>query len=372
MKKILFFIPTLGHGGAERVLVNLVNHMDQTQFDITVQTMFDVGIYKDKLAEGIQYIGGFPWYFRGNTLAYKLFSPARLYKMYIRQPYDIIVSFLEGPSARVIGGCTDENTTLISWIHVVHPSEKYVCDVFRSMEEAQRCYEKFDRTICVADTVRKNFESLFHLPTPAQVLYNVVETDVIRKRGQEPVTDLVFSSQEINLCSVAKLIKVKGYDRLIPIVARLRACNLPVHLYLIGKGEEEHALRQLAKEQGIENYVTFVGFRENPYQYVAASDLYVCSSYREGFSTAVTEALIVGTPVVSTNCSGAVELLGTQNEFGIVTENDAESLYEGIKKMLTTDGLLQHYRTMAAERGNHFSTEQTVNAVETMLKEAAK
>ena len=43
--KILFLIPTLGHGGAERVLVNLVNRMDKTKFDITVQTLFDVGIY---------------------------------------------------------------------------------------------------------------------------------------------------------------------------------------------------------------------------------------------------------------------------------------------------------------------------------------
>lgn len=60
--------------------------------------------------------------------------------------------------------------------------------------------------------------------------------------------------------------------------------------------------------------------------------MYVCSSRREGFSTAVTEALIVGTPVVSTNCSGAYELLGKNNEYGIVTENNEDALYEGIKK----------------------------------------
>ena len=47
--KILFFIPNLAHGGAERVLINLVNHMDYNEFDITVQTMFDVGIYRNKL-----------------------------------------------------------------------------------------------------------------------------------------------------------------------------------------------------------------------------------------------------------------------------------------------------------------------------------
>ena len=93
----------------------------------------------------------------------------------------------------------------------------------------------------------------------------------------------------------------------------------------------------------------------------------MCSSRREGFSTAVTEALIVGTPVVSTNCSGAYELLGDNNEYGIVTENDEDALYDGIKKMLTEENLLQHYKEQAIVRGRRFSTEKTVKAVEDML-----
>ena len=80
MKKVLFLIPSLGHGGAERVLVNLVNHMDYSKFDITVQTMFDVGIYQDKLNEKVKYKGGLKWYVPGNTFVYKLFSPKMLYK----------------------------------------------------------------------------------------------------------------------------------------------------------------------------------------------------------------------------------------------------------------------------------------------------
>ncbi|NLT14593.1 MAG: glycosyltransferase, partial [Clostridiales bacterium] len=101
-------------------------------------------------------------------------------------------------------------------------------------------------------------------------------------------------------------------------------------------------------------------------------DLYVCSSRREGFSTAVTEALIVGTPVVSTNCSGAKELLGHNDEYGIVTENDEDALYRGIKRMLTEEGLLEHYRRQAEGRGKIFSTEETVKQVERMLEEVMR
>lgn len=369
MKKVLFFIPNLAHGGAERVLVNLVNHMDLAEFDITVQTMFDVGIYKNALKDGIRYIGGLKHYFRGNTHFFKLFTPKQLYKMYIKEHYDIIVSYLEGPSARIISGCDAKDTKLVCWMHIEQHNYKYAARSFRSISEAKQCYNRFNKIICVADTVKADFTSLFETKANVEVLYNTVESDVIRKKMAEPVDDIVFSCDEINICSVAKLMKTKGYDRLVNIQKRLRDAGLPVHIYIVGKGEEQKNLEAQIKANGLENYWTFVGFKENPYKYVAASDLYVCSSRKEGFSTAVTEALIVGTPVVSTDCSGAKELLGYNNEYGIVTENNEDSLFEGILDMLQSDGKLEYYKQKAAERGKKFETQSTVKAVEKMLSE---
>lgn len=369
MYKILFFIPTLMHGGAERVLVNLVNHLDQTKFDISVQTMFDVGIYRNQLANGIKYIPGFSWYFPGNTKIYKLFYPRFLFHRYVKEHYDIIVSYLEGPSARVVAGCDDNRTKLISWVHVEQEKPEYVTQVFRTMQEATECYSRFDMTCCVSKTVKADFQRLFPTVREPKVLYNTVETDVIRSRAMETVDDIVFDKNVINLCSVAKLQYVKGFDRLIRITRKLLDAGLKVHVYIIGKGEEQLVLEKLVAQMQLEEHWTFVGFRENPYKYVANCDLYVCSSRREGFSTAVTEALIVGTPVVSTRCSGAEELLGSHNEYGIVTDNDTDALYQGIKQMISTSGLLEHYSKKTSERGGYFSTENTVKAVEQMLEE---
>ena len=357
------------HGGAERVLINLVNHLDQSKFDITVQTMFDVGIYRNQMANGIKYIPGFPWYFRGNTKLYKLFPPKFLFHYYIKKHYDIIISYLEGPSARVVAGCDDDGTKLVSWIHVEQKVPEYVTKVFRDMHEATDCYSRFDKTCCVSHTVKEDFQRLFSAVLEPCVLYNTVEANVIRSRAMETVEDIVFDKNVINLCSVAKLQYVKGFDRLVRITRKLLDDGLKVHVYVLGKGEEQSALEKLVKELNLEKYWTFVGFRDNPYKYVAKSDLYVCSSRREGFSTAVTEALIIGTPVVSTRCSGAEELLGNHDEYGIVTDNDEESLYQGIKQMIATTGLLEHYSQKAAERGDYFSTENTVKAVEQMLAE---
>ena len=109
-------------------------------------------------------------------------------------------------------------------------------------------------------------------------------------------------------------------------------------------------------------------YNTNPYKYIKNSDMFVCSSVAEGFSTAATEALIVGTPVVTVEVSGMKEMLGENNEYGIVTENNEDALYEGIKKMLTTPGMLEDYAKRAKERGKEFSTEKTVKAVEKMFE----
>lgn len=369
MIKVLFFIPNLAHGGAERVLVNLVNHMDHNKFDITVQTMFDVGIYRDKLCKQVRYIGGFPWYFRGNTKVFKLFTPKQLYKMYIKEKYDVIISYLEGSSARVISGCTDEKTKLINWIHIELQNKKYAAQVFRSMDEATICYKKFDRIVCVSQTVKESFERMFSVNVPVEVYYNTVETNVIRERAKETVDDVFFEKNEINIISVAKLMKSKGYDRLVNVQRKLRDEGFNTHIYIVGKGEEQSHLERMIENNHLAKSWTFIGFRENPYKYVKNADLYVCSSRKEGFSTAVTEALIVGTPVVSTDCSGAKELLGYHDEYGLVTENSEEGLYSGIKKMISNEKMMEYYAKQSKRRGDKFSMEETITGVENMLKE---
>ena len=86
-----------------------------------------------------------------------------------------------------------------------------------------------------------------------------------------------------------------------------------------------------------------------------------------GFSTAATEALIVGTPVCTVDVSGMKEMLGEHNEYGVVTENNEEALYEGIKMLLDNPDLLAHYKKQAGIRGSMFSTATTVKEVENIL-----
>lgn len=367
MKKILFIIPTLGHGGAEKVLVNLVNNMDRSKFDISVQVLFKGGVNEQFLKSDIKFKYYYKKQFRGNSKYLCLFSPEKLYKKFIKEKYDIIVSYLEGPTARIVSGCNNPNTKLVSWIHckMDTPESGYVG--FRNFEEAKKCYNKFDNTVCVSKWVMDYFSKTFEFQKPIQVLYNTIETDKILEKSVEPVDDIKFDDDCVNICSVGKLTALKGFDRLLNIHKKLLYDGVKNKVYLFGIGEEEGSLKKAAQNLGVENTFQMVGYRTNPYKYVKNCDLYVCSSHSEGFSTSVTESLIVGTPVVATLCSGMTELLGENNEYGIVIENNEDALYEGIKKILTTPDLLEAYAAKAKERGKAFSTEKTVKAVEEML-----
>lgn len=140
-----------------------------------------------------------------------------------------------------------------------------------------------------------------------------------------------------------------------------------MHLYALGVGPLRDELERYRVENHLERKITLLGYQTNPYKYVSKCDLFVCASYAEGFSTAATEALIVGTPVCTVEVSGMKEMLGENNEYGLVVENNEEALYQGIKKLLDAPELLKHYKKKAAERGKMFSTEKTVRAVEEML-----
>ena len=140
--------------------------------------------------------------------------------------------------------------------------------------------------------------------------------------------------------------------------------NGSFHLYIVGKGEEEVKLKELVKKYNVSEKITFLGFQSNPYPYVKNADLFVCSSYNEGFSTAVTESIILGTPVITTLCSGMKEILGDNNEYGFVTENNEEELYQGIKYLIENPDTLSSYKNLAKLRGNAFTMEKTIKETE--------
>lgn len=367
---VLFLIPTLKGGGAERVLLNLLKNLPKNLYNLEL-----VSIFKGDLPETlthVKYRYMFKKVFRGNIQLFKLASPKWLFRHFIGDPnhYDIIISYLHSPTMRIAGGAIGSRAKLVNWIHNEFKTATDLSRIFRNRREFESVMKGYDRTIFVAESARKSAIKLLpFLEQKNRTIYNTIESEVIEAKSKEPIDDANFSVDTFNLISVGRFSEAKAFDRLLRIVKRLADSGHKVHLHLLGKGALEKSYRDEIDRLGIAGLVSFPGFVENPYKYVANADLFVCSSIHEGFSTAVTESLIVGTPVVTTLCSGMEELLGSKGEFGIITDNNEDALSDAVVRVVESPQLLKELQEKAIVRGRQFSKEKTVNDVVELFKE---
>lgn len=366
MKKLLVMIPTLGGGGAEKILITLLNNLNSKKYEITVFSIFDYGENKFFLNSNIEYKFLFKNIFRGNIHLFKLFTPKLLYKYIIKQKYDIIISYLEGPTTRIISGCDNPKTKLINWVHTDATVSKIFTKSYRNKDELIRCYKKYDSTVFISEQSFQSFYNKFGQMNNMIIKYNPIDSEKIIKKSKEKIIDININKQKFNIISIGRFSSVKGFERLFKIMYFLKKEKLNIHLYLLGKGELEEKYKKIIKNLGIEEDVTFLGYKDNPYKYLKICDLYVCSSYREGYSTSIAESLIVGIPIITTDCSGMKELLGN-NEFGIITSNNENSLYQEIKRIIENRKILDYYKVKSLERGALFSLKNTIEEIEKIL-----
>ncbi len=187
----------------------------------------------------------------------KLFSPEFLYKRLVGEEYDIVVAYLEGTVARILSGCPYTHTKKVSWIHIEQENQKNFAHCFKDFEEAKKCYNTFDKIICVSQTVADDFRKISGYKKQLSVLYNTNETENIKEKGSEEVNDVEFAKDCINVCSVAKIMYTKGYDRLAKVHKRLLEENLNHHIYILGIGEEQNKIEDYLKKNNLENGAFF-------------------------------------------------------------------------------------------------------------------
>lgn len=359
--KILFYIDTLHGGGAEKVLRTLVNSMDQSRFDITVQTTFkeDAG---ELLKEGINYKYCYKKHNSATNLLFRTEAASGLvYPLHIKGDYDIEVAYLECASTKIMAGSTNKKAKKLAWVHC--DLRKITEDPAGFAQKSKPWYDKFDKVICVSKNTRDGFVELFGNSPESVVIYNTIDNEEIIKKSTEPLPENVCKNK-LTLLMLGRFLPQKNYPRLLKTAKTLLDSGFDFELWILGDGEQRPQIEKYINDFNLTENIKLFGFQNNPYPFIKNADLMVCSSNYEGFSTFITEALILGKTVVTTDCSGMDELLG-DNEYGIITENDDEAFTEGLRKMLSEPDLLQSYTDKAKLRGQRFSkqhlTQQTQN-----------
>ena len=149
VKKVLFLIPNLMDGGAEKVLVNLANNLNKEKYEITILTIIDHGVNKQFLDKSVKYKSIFKKYFRGTSIILKSIPKRYIYDKYIGDKYDIVISYLEGTTARIISAAP-RNIKKVCWIHTEISNKKMLINGFRNRKDAIESYSKFNKIIGVS------------------------------------------------------------------------------------------------------------------------------------------------------------------------------------------------------------------------------
>lgn len=389
MKKVLFVVHTLQVGGAEKVLVNLLKYIDKKKFDVTVLALVNDGVYVNdiKNIKGVKYRYVFDSFFkkirsdgnhRHHKITVKIMSdiwkiylrlmkryPGLLYRLSVREKYDVEIAFLEGKVSKFVSSSKNKKSTKIAWIHtdINNLNNK---KIFKNIEDEKECYSKFDKIICVSNEVKERFSQRTGLTENIFVQTNPIDSQNIEEKMNEPIEENL-NNKGLVLCSVGRLVKEKGYDRLLEVHNKLIKEGIIHTLWIVGEGEKRKELEKYIEENNLKETVNLIGYSNNPYKYVKKADIFVSSSRVEGLSSAILEAAIIGKPIVATDCPGTEEILGNDGQAGLIVENDTEALYEGIKSLLDNISLMNKYKENILKRRGRFDIQNVVKQIESII-----
>lgn len=370
MKSVLFFIESLDGGGAEGALENIVANLDKSRFDISVVSETDQESRTARIAAMSKY-----HCFGHKNLNHSIIReiinrvifkyswsapPSLVRKTLVRGKYDIEVAGCEGYATKLIASSTDKNSKKIAWIHSDFVNNPWSRNMYGSPEEEKAAYEKYDAIICVSQTIKDAFVKTYGIEKNVKVLYNILDDKKIKEKGKEPV-ELPCPKKPLFIMA-GSFLPVKGYERAVKIYGKLRDDGFDFSVIIMGIGYERDKVEKLLDELQLRDRITLMEYQENPYKYMAAADAYVCSSYSEGYSTTVSESVILGTPIITTECSGMHEIFGDRN-CGIICENSDNGLYEALKEVLSNPELLKEFRKEAQIRSEFFSKEKLVEKI---------
>lgn len=382
-KKLLFIVPSMVGGGVERCLLNLINALDHNRYEIDILAIKSGGDLVSQIPKdvGYRYTWKKEWCLFGKrvsgsdrvfSLVYRKLPAKILSKFFIKKDYDVVIDYWGQEGLKLASGTQGRK---ISFIHSDMNTESLKSSYFpyANHEQLKKAYASMDTIACVSkdslESMKKRFQ--FENPELLSIKYNINLNDVILQKSEEPLDaswkDFFSKKDGKILCAVGRLTWIKGYDRLIKVCARLKTEKVAFKLLILGQGEEQENLEKLIEIYQLHKEVILGGFHKNPYSFMKASDLFICSSYFEGFSTVVSEAVILGIPVLTTDCTGAKEILG-ESEYGLVTGKDDESLYEGLKNILTDDNLYQRYCNAVIKRKDFFDKQIRLKETEELFK----
>jgi glycosyltransferase involved in cell wall biosynthesis len=223
----------------------------------------------------------------------------------------------------------------------------------------------------ISEKIEHLFHSLAKNETEKQKIvkiYNPLDTEEFIAKADQPVLHYEFDHSVPTFISVGTVFPQKGFDRLLKVHKKLLDKGFKHKILIVGDGYDFENIKKLKSDLGVDETATMLGFTDNPYPYFKNADFYILSSRYEGFPTVLFEAITLKKRIISTEVSGANEMLNN-GELGLIVENSEAGIYEGMKKALTQPESFETYSEKLKNYEIPFNLENSVNKITSILDE---
>ncbi len=384
MKKILFVINTLGRGGAENALIQLIKKLDKNEYDISLYVILGQGELIEKVPENVHVLNenfdassvlshegkkklkkhifgilfknasvfknlfyivsnAFKMIFKGRVLLDKLLwktlsdaSPV------FDEKFDLAVSFLEGASAYYVRNYVNADKKA-AFIHVNYIEAGYNRKLDKDV------YTDFDKIFTVSEDVKESFLNVYpECEENTSVFENIIDKEyVLNKAEEEGGFEDDFDGKRI--LTIARLTTQKAIDVSVESMKKIAESGENVRWYILGDGELRDKIKSLIEKNNLKDKFILLGVKDNPFTYLKQCDIYVHATKFEGKSMAIREAQILGKPIIVSDCNSNVELV-KENEDALVSKLDPSDLSEKIKTLLRDKTLCEKIGQNAAKK----------------------
>ena len=319
-------------GGAERVFVTLLRHLDRSRFKpylvlLRAEGEFMCQVPKDVVVHTLHQSRHYP------TLSGSLPLMRNLVQLLRRIRPQAVLSTGGMNLALVLArpGLPRGTRVLIRECSVLsarlntdtrHPR------LWRSLY--RYLYQWADNVVCLSDSMVTEMSEKFHLRRQRSIrIYNPIDIDLVQQLGRSGGNPYAGAGPQ--LVAAGRLSPEKGFDLLLAAMPKVIKCLPYARLTILGRGPLRAALAEQINRLGLSGSVSLAGFQQNPWPYLYHADLFVLSSRREGFGNVLLEALALETPAVAVDCPGAMrEIYGSNPAVRLVPAGDVTGLAEAI------------------------------------------
>lgn len=344
-KKILFCCYGFGIGGIERCMINLLNVIDTSRYEIDVLPMNPEWDLLPNLQANVTVLQPFDYVMNTTDTVEALKKKKAGLNLYLRYiAYRVINKWGKKPWI-LFKAPEKEYDIAIAYAHIGYVPY-YVIDCIRAKKKYmwhhegryvktarysldQEYYPRFNALVAVSKDDRNMLIEAFpNLEKHIKVIYNVLNRDEIRKKALEPCA-FTYCADVLKLSTVGRLTHQKGPDLVLQIASKLKCMNISFQWCWVGDGDLMEYFKEEIHSRGLTENVIPVGNQKNPYPYMLQCDIYVQPSYYEAYCTTTLEAQVLTKPVIATDVCGMREQICDGHD-GIITNINVESILKAI------------------------------------------